>query len=70
MQVIENASVVCRSLGEKNLVIVENENLGVRISLENTKGIEVELGMEGRVIYNRATYQMVSFEPVMAEELV
>ena len=70
MQVIENASVVCRSLGEKNLVIVENENLGVRISLENTKGIEVELGMEGRVIYNGATCQMVSFEPAMAEELV
>lgn len=70
MQVIENASVVCRSLGEKNVVIVENENLGVRVSLENTKGIEIELGLEGRVIYNEATRQMVSFEPAMAEELI
>ncbi len=68
MHVIENAVVVGRSTGEKNVVIVENEVLGLTMRLENIKEIEVELGMEGRVIYN-ATSQLLSFEPVMVEEL-
>jgi len=71
MQVAENVVVVCRSLGEKNMVVVENENLGIILNLENPKGIEVELGMEGRVIYKEGeNNQLVSFEPVMVEELV
>jgi hypothetical protein len=67
MQVIENAVVICRSLGDKNIVVVENENLGLTLSLENPKGIEIELGMEGRIIYNQCS--MVSFEPALVEEL-
>jgi hypothetical protein len=71
MQVIENATVICRSMGEKNICIVQNENTGVEIALQNGKGIELELGMEGRFIYNElSSNQLVSFEPVMAEELV
>jgi len=71
MQVIENVVVVCRSFGEKNVMIVENENLGIQMSLENPKGIEVELGTEGKVIYKEgSTNQLVSFEPIMVEELV
>lgn len=70
MQVIENAVVVGRSAGDKNLVIVENEMLGLTISLENLKGIELELGMEGRVIYKEgSSNQLLSFEPMMVEEL-
>jgi len=71
MQVIENAIVVGRSVGEKNVVVIENENLGFKMSFENPKGIEVELGTEGRVIYKEgASNQLVSFEPIMIEELV
>ena len=70
MQVIENAVVVGRSFGEKNVVIVENEILGLTMSLENIKEIEMELGMEGRMIYKEGTTnQLLSFEPVMVEEL-
>jgi hypothetical protein len=71
MQVIENASIVCRSIGENNVIIVENENTGKRISLQNPKGLELELGMEGRVLFNdQPVLHLVSFELVMEEELV
>lgn len=69
MQVIENATIVCRSFGEKNIVVLENETTGETFTLENVKGIELELGFEGRVIYNETSNQLLSFEPVMAEEL-
>ncbi len=71
MQVIENASVICRSMGEKNIYIVQNENTGEKITLQNVKGIELELGMEGKLIYNEnSSNQLISFEPVTVEELV
>ena len=70
MLVIENAIIVCRSLGENNVVVVEDLNSGIEISLQNQKQIEVELGMEGRMIYKAGTVnQLVSFEPIMVEEL-
>lgn len=72
MQVVENAVVVSRSLGDKNIVVVENENLGLTLSLENPKSIELELGMEGIVIYKEieGSCQLVSFDPALVEELV
>jgi hypothetical protein len=70
MQVIENASIVGRSMGEKNVVIVENENTGRSITLMNPEGIEVELGIECRVMFDSVKMNLVSFEPVMEEELV
>lgn len=71
MLVIENAHVVGRSMGENNLIIVEVENTGMYMGLQNPKGIDVELGMEGRLIYKEGPFcQLVSFEPIMAEELV
>jgi hypothetical protein len=71
MQVIENASIVCRSMGENNVIIVENENTGKRISLQNPKGLELELGMEGRLVFKEEpVLHLVSFELVMEEELV
>ncbi len=70
MQVIENASIVCRSIGEKDIYIVQNENTGECITLQNLQGIELELGMEGRIVYNNLTEaQLLSFEPVMEEEM-
>ena len=71
MQVIENASVVCHSIGENNVIIVENELNGKQIVLHNPKGLELELGLEGKVLFvEEPIMELVSFEPVMAEELV
>jgi len=71
MQVIENVSVICLSTGENNVVVVRNENNGHEFTLINTNGIEIELGMEGRIIFkNDAVKQLISFEPVMVEELL
>ncbi len=71
MQVIENATIVCRSIGENNVIIVENENTGKRITLQNPLGLELELGMEGRLVFKEEpVLHLVSFELVMEEELV
>jgi hypothetical protein len=71
MLVIENAHVICRAFGENNVIIVENENIGMNLTLHNPKGIDAELGMEGRLIYKEGPVcQLVSFEPSMVEELV
>lgn len=71
MQVVENAVVVCRSRGEKDVCIVENVNTGEQISLVNTKGIDLKAGMEGEVVYLEGEVnQLESFEAVMEEELV
>jgi len=71
MLVIENAHVICRSFGENNVIIVENVNTGENLTLQNPKEIDMELGMEGRLIYKEAPVcQLVSFEPIMVEELV
>jgi hypothetical protein len=71
MQVIENASIVCRSIGENNVIIVENENTGRKIFLQNPKGLNFELGMEGRLVFKEEPLlHVVSFERVMEEELV
>ena len=71
MQVIENARIVCRSIGENNVIIVENENTGQTISLQNPKGLVLDLGLEGRIIFkDEPVMQLLSFEPVMEEELV
>jgi hypothetical protein len=68
MLVIENATIVCRSFGENNVIIVENENTGISLTLQNAKGIEVELGSEGKLIYKEGPVcQLVSFEPMMVE---
>ena len=71
MNVIENASVVCRSAGEKNVCIIMDEVTGKTVRLENVAGVELELGMEGTVSYKAQPFaQILSFEPVMQEELV
>jgi hypothetical protein len=68
MQVIENASIVCLSVGENNVIVVENELNGEKITLRYNTGAELELGMEGRLQFKDGL--MVSFEPIMVEELV
>lgn len=68
MQFVENVTVVGRSLGEHNVVVVLNEVTGEEFSLLNPKGFELELGMEGNVVIagNRL---LESFEPVLEEEI-
>ena len=68
MNVIENASIICHSRGEKDVYTVKNENTGIIVSLENEAGLDLELGMEGSVVYNGNL--LVSFEPTMVNELV
>jgi hypothetical protein len=72
MQFVENVTVVGRSMGENNVVIVRDENSGEEFSLINPKGMEIELGMEGNitVITEGSKKMLESFEPVMEEELV
>jgi hypothetical protein len=70
MQLVENVTVVGRSLGEHNVVVVLDENTGKEISLFNLKGIELELGMEGKILVaENPIKSLESFEPVLAEEI-
>ncbi|MDP4208366.1 MAG: hypothetical protein Q8928_06075 [Bacteroidota bacterium] len=67
MKVIENASVVCISKGDSNIVVIMDENTGKTITLQDPKEMVVALGLEGILVYEET--QVVSFEPVMEEEL-
>lgn len=71
MQVIENASIVGHSFGENNVIVFENAVSGETYSLKNPNGFDFEMGIEGKLIFvEEPVMQLVSFEPVMAEELV
>lgn len=70
MQEIENAIIVGHSTGERNIIIVKNEATGKIVTMENPKGLEIELGMEGFIMYTEEPLmQLISFEPAMVEEL-
>lgn len=70
MRVIENATVVGRSNGENNVIVVRNENTGKKVSLINLKGFDLELGAEGSVKYLKGSVNhIISFEPALVEEL-
>lgn len=71
MQVVGNAIVVCRTIGDNDVYIFENANTGETISMVNARGIDIELGMEGEVVYlDGEVNQLESFVAVMEEELV
>jgi tRNA(Phe) wybutosine-synthesizing methylase Tyw3 len=70
MQEIENAIIVGHSTGERNIIIVKNEATGKIVKMENPKGLEIELGMEGFIMFTEEpVMQLISFEPTMVEEL-
>jgi hypothetical protein len=70
MQEIENATIVCHSTGENNVIVVKDETTGKTISLLNHKGLELELGMEGRMLFREEPVkQLVNFELILKEEL-
>jgi hypothetical protein len=69
MRVIENATVVGRSLGENNVYVVKNENTGKKVRVIDLKGFGLEMGTEGRVEYLRGSVNhLISYEPAMVEE--
>lgn len=69
MRVIENATVIGRSYGENNVVIVLNENTGKKVSMVDLKGFDLEMGSEGRVEYLKGSVNhILQFEPAMVEE--
>lgn len=70
MHVIENATVICRSLGENNVYVVENENTGKKVKIVDLKGFDLEIGTEGRIEYLKGeTNHIISYEPALVEEL-
>lgn len=69
MRVIENATVVSRSFGEKNVYVVVNENTGKKVRLNDLKGFELELGAEGSIEYLKGDVNhIISFAPALVEE--
>lgn len=70
MRVIENATVIGRSYGENNVILVLNENTGKKVKLVDLKGFELQLGIEGRIQYLKgAVNHIIQFEPALVEEL-
>lgn len=70
MLVTENVTVIGRSFGEKNVIIVLNENTGREISIVDLKGFNLELGAEGTIQYLPGSVNhLIQFESNMVEEL-
>jgi hypothetical protein len=71
MKVIENASIVCHSIGDHDMYIVMDELTGKTVRLQNPKRFDLELGLQGIVSYKQEpVMHLVNFELVMEEELV
>jgi hypothetical protein len=70
MRVIENATVIGRSYGENNVVVVLNETTGKKVKLVDLKGFGLELGAEGRIEFLKGSVNhLIQFETAMVEEL-
>jgi hypothetical protein len=69
MQTIEMATIIGRSRGENDLVIVLNGMNGQTITLQNPNSLNLEIGEEGSVEFDGLSGQLFSFEPAMVEEL-
>ncbi len=67
MKLIENAVVVGRSWGDKNLIVVENAQNGQIETFEYTGLQEIELGAEGVLEFNDKL--VISFTPALEEVL-
>lgn len=69
MRVIENATVIGRSNGEHNVIVVMNESTGKKVKLVDLKGFDLELGTEGRMEYLKGDVNhLIQFEPALVEE--
>ncbi|HEX3008433.1 MAG TPA: hypothetical protein VHO90_12555 [Bacteroidales bacterium] len=70
MRVIENATVIGRSNGESNVIVVLNETTGKKVSMIDLKGFNLELGAEGRLEYLKGSANhLIQFQPALVEEL-
>jgi hypothetical protein len=70
MEVIENATIVGRTQGDNDLVIVKNEMTGKIVTLRNPNGLELKTGYEGTVEFDALSAQLISFEAAKVEEFV
>jgi hypothetical protein len=69
MQTIKNATIIGRTRGDNNLVILSNQENGETLRLINVNNLEIETGFEGIVEFDVLSNQLISFEMVMAEEI-
>lgn len=70
MRVIENATVIGRSFGEKKVIVVLNETTGEEISMVDLKGFDLELGAEGRISYLAGSVNhILQYESAIVEDL-
>lgn len=70
MRVIENATVIGRSYGDKNVIVVLNETTGSKVKMVDLKGFDLELGAEGKLQYlTGSVNHIIQFESTMIEEL-
>jgi hypothetical protein len=69
MQVLENATIVGRSRGENDIIVVLNEINGTTLSLLNPNSLDLEVGSEGVVEFDALSAQLISFEPAMVEAM-
>jgi hypothetical protein len=70
MRVIGNATVIGRSNGDNNVVVVLNEETGKKVTMVDLKGMDLELGTEGRILYlSGSVNHLIQFESTMVEEL-
>ncbi|NJK97334.1 MAG: hypothetical protein HC830_00505 [Bacteroidetes bacterium] len=69
MRVIENATVIGRSNGDSNVIVVLNEITGKKVKMVDLKGFDLELGSEGRIEYLKGSVNhIIQFESALVEE--
>jgi hypothetical protein len=70
MRVIENATIIGRSFGDRNVIIVLNEATGEEISMVDLKGFDLELGSEGKISYLAGSVNhILQYESAIVEDL-
>ncbi|MDP4227578.1 MAG: hypothetical protein Q8907_15450 [Bacteroidota bacterium] len=63
MEVVDNAEVIGRTIGEKDVYLIHDLATGAICSYVNSDGLDIELGMEGKLTYkNVSENEIVSFE--------
>jgi len=68
MHLIENASIIGRTIGEQDLYLVQDETTGRIITLVNANNLELVTGAEGLVSYETGTENvLIGFEPATEE---
>ena len=68
MHLIENASIIGRTIGEQDLYLVQDEITGRIITLVNANNMELETGAEGIISWEEGDKNVLAgFEPATEE---